>query len=105
MKQGNVAKNHYGNQSRISLFLQQCAEMDAMPMEKRQEALSFAKAMTALEGLPAREKTEQNLLLWARGEKRFADFYMEFLQSYSIIDGNWEPKSGEQTNAYMEEGE
>lgn len=94
MKQGNVAKNHYGNQSRISLFLQQCAEMDAMPMEKRQEALSFAKAMTALEGLPAREETEQNLLLWARGEKRFADFYMESLQSYSIIDGNCEPKSG-----------
>ena len=105
MKRGNGEKNHAGNQSRISFFLQQCAEMDAMPMEKRQEALSFAKAMTALEGLPAREKTEQNLLLWARGEKRFADFYMEFLQSYSIIDGNWEPKPGEQTNAYMEEGE
>ena len=93
------------NQSRISLFMQQCAEMDALPIEKRQNALSFAKAMTALEGLPAREKTEQNLLLWARGEKRFADFYMESLQSYSKIDGNWGPQSGEQTNAYMEEGE
>ena len=94
MKRGNGAKNHDGNQSRISFFLQQCAEMDAMPMEKRQEALPFAKAITALEGLPAREETEKNLLLWARGEKRFADFYMESLQSYSIIDGNWEPKSG-----------
>ena len=77
MKQGNAAKNHDGNQSRISFFLQQCAEMDAMPMEKRQEALSFAKAMTALEGLPAKEETEKNLQLWAKGEKRFVDFYMK----------------------------
>ena len=87
MKQGNAAKNHDGNQSRISFFLQQCAEMDAMPMEKRQEALSFAKAMTALEGLPAREETEQNLLLWAKGEKKFADFYMKSLQSYRVVEG------------------
>lgn len=105
MTQGNAAKNHDGNQSRISFFLQQCAEMDAMPMEKRQEALSFAKAMTALEGLPAKEETEKNLQLWAKGEKRFVDFYMESLQSYSIIDSNWMMQSEEQSHTYMEEGE
>ena len=88
MKQGNAAKNHDGNQSRISFFLQQCAEMDALPIEKRQNALSFAKAMAALEGLPAKEETEKNLQLWAKGEKRFADFYMESLQAYTIIDSN-----------------
>ena len=105
MKQGNAAKNHDGNQSRISFFLQQCAEMDAMPMEKRQEALSIAKAMTTLEGLPAKEETEKNLQLWAKGEKRFVDFYMESLQSYSIIDSNWMMRSEGQSHAYMEEGE
>lgn len=75
------------NQSRMSFFLQQCAEMDALPLEKREDALAFAKAMTALEGLPAKEETEKNLQLWAKGEKRFADFYMEVLQGYSVIEG------------------
>lgn len=75
------------NQSRISFFLQQCAEMDALPLEKRKDALVFARAMTALEGLPVKEETEKNLQLWAKGEKRFTDFYMEVLQGYSVIEG------------------
>lgn len=91
------------NQSRISLCIQQCAEMDALPIEKRQNALSFAKAMTALEGLPAKEETERNLQLWAKGDKRFVDFYMESLQSYSVIDSNWMTQSEEQPYTYMEE--
>ena len=72
---------------RIFFYLKQSAEMDALPMEKRQDAVSFAKAMTALEGLPAKEETEQNLMLWARGEKMFADFYMKALQSYRVLEG------------------
>ena len=74
------------NLYRTFVFLKQCNEMDALPMEKRSDALSFARAMTALEGLSAREETEQNLLLWARGEKRFADFYMKSLQSYRVVE-------------------
>ena len=58
-----------GNLYRTFVFLKQCAEMDALPMEKRKDALSFARAMTALEGLAAKEETKQNLLLWERGEK------------------------------------
>ena len=75
------------NLYRSFVFLKQCAEMDALPMEKRQDALSFARAMTALEGLSAREETEQNLLLWAKGEKKFADFYMKSLQAYRVLEG------------------
>lgn len=75
------------NLYRTFVFLKQCVEMDALPMEKRQDALSFARAMTALEGLSAREETEQNLLLWAKGEKKFADFYMKSLQSYRVLEG------------------
>lgn len=75
------------NLYRTFFFLKQCAQMDALPMEKRQDALSFARAMTALEGLPAKEETEQNLLLWARGEKKFADFYMKSLQTYRVLEG------------------
>lgn len=71
---------------RIFFFLKQCAEMDALPVEKRSKALSFARAMTALEGLAAKEETEQNLLLWAKGESSFADFYMKSLQIYQVVE-------------------
>ena len=82
----NAAKILDTNLYRTFIFLKQCVEMDALPMEKRQDALSFARAMTALEGLSAREETEQNLLLWAKGEKKFADFYMKSLQSYRVLE-------------------
>ena len=72
---------------RTFIFLKQCAEMDAMPLEKRSDALSFARAMTALEGLSAKDETEQNLLLWASGQKLFSDFYMRSLQSYRVVEG------------------
>ena len=83
----SAAKILDNNLYRTFVFLKQCAEMDALPMEKRLEALSFARAMTALEGLSAREETEQNLLLWAKGEKKFTDFYMKSLQSYRVVEG------------------
>lgn len=75
------------NLYRTFVFLKQCAEMDAMPVEKRKDVLSFAWAMTALEGLNAKEETEHNLRLWAKGEKEFADFYMKSLQSYHVVEG------------------
>ena len=74
------------NLYRTFMFLKQCAEMDAMPLEKRAGALSFARAMTALEGLSAKDETEQNLLLWAKGQKQFSDFYMKSLQSYRVVE-------------------
>ena len=40
--------------------------------------------MTSLEGLPAKETTEENLQLWAKGEKAFADFYLPALQNYEL---------------------
>ena len=83
----SAAKILDGNLYRTFIFLKQCAEMDAMPLEKRQSALSFAKAMTALEGLSAKDETEKNLLLWAKGEKHFSDFYMKSLQSYRVVEG------------------
>lgn len=83
----SAAKILDDNLYRIFFFLKQCAEMDALPMERRQDALSFARAMTALEGLPAKEETEQNLILWSRGEKMFADIYMKSLQSYRVLEG------------------
>ena len=83
----SAAKILDSNLYRIFFFLKQSADMDALPIEKRQDALSFARAMTALEGLPAREETEDNLRLWASGKKKFADFYMKSLQSYHVLEG------------------
>lgn len=75
------------NLYRTFMFLKQCMEMDILPIEKRVNVLSFARAMTSLEGLDAKAETEQNLLLWAKGEKNFADFYMKSLQSYHVVEG------------------
>ena len=72
--------------SRTFFYLRQCAEMDALPVTKREKALSFARAMTSLEGLPAKETTEENLQLWAKGEKSFADFYLPALQDYRVME-------------------
>lgn len=72
--------------SRTFFYLRQCAEMDALPVTKREKALSFARAMTSLEGLPAKETTEENLQLWAKGEKSFADFYLSALQDYRVME-------------------
>ena len=72
--------------SRTFFYLRQCADMDALPISKRNKALSFARAMTSLEGLPAKESTEENLQLWAKGEKSFADFYLPALQDYSVME-------------------
>ena len=83
----SAAKILDSNLYRTFIFLRQCAEMDAMPLEKRSGALSFARAMTALEGLSAKDETEQNLLLWANGQKLFSDFYMKTLQSYRVVEG------------------
>ena len=83
----SAAKILDSNLYRTFIFLKQCADMDAMPLEKRSGALSFARAMTALEGLSAKDETEQNLLLWAKGQKPFSDFYMKSLQSYRVVEG------------------
>lgn len=73
--------------SRTFYFLKQCAEMDALPVEKRPRALSFAKAMTDLEGVPAQPDTERNLERWAAGELKFSDFYLPKLQRYQVMGG------------------
>lgn len=72
--------------SRTFFYLRQCAEMDALPLSKREKALDFSRAMTSLEGLPAKETTEENLQLWAKGEKSFADFYLPILQDYRVME-------------------
>lgn len=76
--------------SRTFFFLRQCADMDALPISKRSNALSFANAMTALEGLPVREETEQNMKAWAAGEKSFADFYIPALKQYRVMESPYE---------------
>lgn len=74
------------NLYRTFTFLKQCADMDALPISRRTEALQFAGAMTALEGLPARPETEAGLEEWAIGHRSFLDIYMRALHHYRIVD-------------------
>lgn len=72
---------------RTFLFLKQCAEMDALPIEKRQEALLFSDAMTALEGLYAKPETDKSLKLWVEGKESYTDIYMNALVRYRVVEG------------------
>lgn len=78
------------NMSRSFFFLRQCAQMDALPLQKRERALSFSNALTALEGLPAEAATEQNLHAWVKGQKRFSEFYLPALKHYGIAEVPYE---------------
>ena len=73
------------NLSQLFFYTKQCAQMDAMPISKRSKAVSFSKAITDLEGLPATSDTEENLLQWANGHKSFAEVYLPTLNRYQLI--------------------
>ena len=83
----NAAKILDTSLSRSFYFLRQCAEMDALPIAKRAKAFSFARAITALEGLPARPETEEHLRLWADGKKLFSELYLPALRQYHALGG------------------
>lgn len=72
--------------SRTFFYLKQSADMDALPLSKRETALQFAGAMTALEGLSSHEETKAALHRWAKGQCRFTDIYMDTLQHYGITE-------------------
>ena len=68
------------------VILRRCAAMDAMPVDMRKKSLEFGNAMTALEGLPASEDTENALSRWAIGQYSFRDGYLQALTKYHLIE-------------------
>lgn len=75
-----------GALSRLFFQLKHSAKMDALPLPQRKKALSFASAMTALEGLPARAQTDALLEQWTRGEASFRDYYLSTLRDYRLLE-------------------
>ena len=74
------------NLYRELIILRRCANMDAMPFKEREKALAFSSAMTALEGIPASPKTEENLSRWATGEVSFRESYLNTLRAYHLAE-------------------
>lgn len=72
--------------SRLFFQLKHSAKMDALPLPQRKKALSFASAMTALEGLPASAQTDALLEQWSRGEASFRDYYLTTLREYRLLE-------------------
>jgi hypothetical protein len=62
------------------------AVMDSMPLEKRQKALAFSRAITALEGIPVSDDTNINLSEWAAGKQSFKDCYSKTLQMLNLTE-------------------
>lgn len=75
-----------GPLSRLFFQLKHSAKMDALPLPQRKKALSFASAMTALEGLPASAQTDALLEQWSRGEASFRDYYLTTLREYRLLE-------------------
>lgn len=67
-------------------ILKQSSQMDILPLSSRKNALNFADAMTALEGIPASNDTNANLSKWADGLMSFKDIYMQTLEKYNMIE-------------------
>ena len=61
-----------------------CVKMDALPKARRQASLSFAGAMTALEGVPASGSVDEQLGKWALGEQSFSKSYKSTLKKYNL---------------------
>lgn len=75
--------------SRSFFFLRQCANMDALPLSKRPEALAFANAMTALKGLPVSDEVNRGLDAWAAGKLKYKEAYFPFLQRYHVLEDDY----------------
>ena len=67
-------------------ILKQSSQMDILPLSNRKNALSFAEAMTAIEGIPASNDTNANLSKWADGLMSFKDIYIQTLEKYNMIE-------------------
>lgn len=68
------------------IVLKRCYIMDNMPIKNRESSLSFASAMTALEGIPASDETNKHLALWSEGKQSFKSGYMQTLAQYNLIE-------------------
>lgn len=75
--------------SRSFFFLRQCANMDALPLSKRPEALAFANAMTALKGLPVSDEVNRGLDAWAAGKLKYKEVYFPSLQRYHVLEDDY----------------
>ena len=52
-----------------------CAGMDELSVAEKEKAISFGRAMTALEGVSVSLKTESDIHLWVNGEKSFLSVF------------------------------
>ena len=68
------------------IVIKQCYLMDSTPISDRAKTLSFANAMTALEGIPVNNATNRNLQLWADGKQSYMDAYFNTLLKYNLIE-------------------
>ena len=85
LKLENMAKTIDKSLSFKFQLLRQCADMDSLPLEKRGEALAFARAMTALEGTSTCEEVESGLAAWIIGQKSFFEVYIPVLIHLGVL--------------------
>ena len=68
------------------IMLRRCAAMETMTIDERKKSLAFGSAMTALEGIPTRKETEENLSRWAAGDLSFQESFQNTLRTYHLVE-------------------
>lgn len=72
------------------LVLKVSVGMDELAPEEKEKCLSFADAMTAIEGVPVSEETQQDLENWKEGGCTFLAAFENTLQRHGIPAEVWQ---------------
>ncbi len=69
---------------RTLMLLKISAGMDSMGQDEKDECISFANAMNAIEGVPASEQTADELAQWQCGAKSYMAVFSATLRRYGF---------------------
>ncbi len=70
--------------SRQFMLWKVSAGMDGLNQEQKSRSISFANAISAIEGVPISKTTEQNINEWKVGNKTFLSIFNETLMMYGF---------------------
>lgn len=75
------------NRGLLSYFrlLDAAIGMDSLTKKERYESLTFADAMTAVEGVPASRETDNELTLWAESKQTYQDACIHILKQCGVV--------------------
>ena len=75
------------NLSRELMLLKLSSNMDCLTLSQKNNSISFANAMNAIEGVDVSSNTQNNIDDWKNGDKSFLTLFNETLTMYGFNTG------------------